>query len=365
MSKIRVLIVDDAVVVRKLVGEVLRGDPDIEVVGTAPNGRIALAKVEQVNPDLLILDVEMPELDGLQTLELLRKTHPKLPVIMFSTLTLRGAAATLDALALGANDYVTKPAKASGMTQAMQQIRVELIPKIKALCGRLAVPAVPPVKAVGAARPRRSTTVEIIAIGVSTGGPNALAKVLPALPMDLPVPIIIVQHLPPIFTRLLAERLNSQSKIGVREAVAGDVLQPGMAWIAPGDYHMGVIRQGDDVVVQLHQSPPENSCRPAADVLFRSAAETFGGGALGVVLTGMGKDGLRGSGAICDAGGSVLVQDEASSVVWGMPRFVAEAGLADQVLPLERIASELVSRVRRSSIMIRQPVRSVLTMRSL
>ena len=363
MRKIRVLIVDDAVVVRKMVSDVLAGDPALEVVGTAANGRIGLAKISQVNPDLVTLDVEMPEMNGLQTLVELRKSYPRLPVIMFSTLTARGAGTTLDALSLGASDYVTKPANVGGIAAGIRRIQEDLIPKIKALCMGVRGGERPSVSSVhplppengGLRRPGASShppirapkrQVDIVAIGVSTGGPNALAVLLPQLPADLPVPVVIVQHMPPMFTRLLAERLAVKSAIRISEGVSGALLQPGYAWIAPGDFHMVVVRDAAAMRLQMHQESPENSCRPAVDVLFRSVAQLYGAGALAVVLTGMGQDGLRGCEEIRETGGQVVVQDEASSVVWGMPGFVARAGLADKILPLEQLGSEIVRRVR-------------------
>lgn len=346
MTKIRVLIVDDSVVFRRMVAEELGADPAIEVVGTAANGRIALAKLPQVNPDLVILDVEMPELDGLATLKEIRKLHPKLPVIMFSALTERGASETLDALALGATDYFTKPTSAGGLDAALRVIRNELVPEVKAICQHRPAKELTPVGS-GMWQPAASTTpVELVAIGTSTGGPNALAEVFEGLPTDFPVPIVIVQHMPPMFTRLLAERLSAKSHIQVEEGRSGGVLRPGHAWIAPGDFHMITVRGGTQARVLIHQDPPENSCRPAVDVLFRSLAQTFGPATLAVVLTGMGSDGLRGCEAIRAAGGQVIAQDEATSVVWGMPGFVARAGLADRVLPLSLIAPEIVRRVR-------------------
>lgn len=357
MSTIRVLIVDDAVVIRRLVSDVLASDADIEVVGTAANGRIALQKIPQCNPDVVTMDVEMPDLNGIETVRELRKTWPKLPVIMFSTLTERGGVATLDALAAGASDYATKPANVGSVTAGLETVRQELIPKIKALAGRTRSTALPPrpPSARVAAVPASSATatpaspVEMLAIGVSTGGPNALAELIPALPGDLRVPVVIVQHMPPMFTRLLAERLNAQSPLTVVEGQAGMRLQPGWVYIAPGDYHMVVERKTMGAVLALNQAPPENSCRPAVDVLFRSVVEQYRNGVLGVILTGMGQDGLRGCELIRDAGGQVVVQDEASSVVWGMPGFVARAGLADRVLPLNMIAPELVRRVATSA----------------
>jgi two-component system chemotaxis response regulator CheB len=356
MPKIRILVVDDAVVIRRLVSEELNNDPELEVVGTAPNGKIALAKLPQLNPDLVILDVEMPEMDGLQTLAELRKTYPRLPVIMFSAHTERGAEATLDALALGATDYFTKPTSEGGLAASLEVIRRELVPAIKTLCASAARPARP------AERPRPAAvsstgqgprcvrrapgSVQVLAIGASTGGPNALAEVFAGLPADFPVPIVIVQHMPPMFTRLLAERLSARFPIRFQEGASGSVLRPGHAWIAPGDHHMIVVRDGTQVRLLVHQDPPENSCRPAVDVLFRSVASAFGAGTLAVVLTGMGQDGLRGCEAVREAGGQVLVQDEATSVVWGMPGYVARANLADRVLPLSVIGDEILKRVR-------------------
>lgn len=370
MAKIRVLVVDDSVVIRKLVTDALGNDADIEVVGTAANGRIALTKLPQLKPDLMTLDIEMPEMDGLQTLAAVRKTHPKLPVIMFSTLTQRGAAATLDALALGASDYVTKPSNVGSVTVGMQRIREELIPKVKTFCRHIwkgeevEIPAKtnllsrgmartphalsdPVVTGAPARRPVFATgeRIDVVAIGVSTGGPNALAVLFPQLPASLPVPIVLVQHMPPTFTRLLAERLAAKSALKVAEGKAGALLSPGQVWVAPGDFHMTVERDGAGVGLGMNQGPPENSCRPAVDVLFRSVARVFGPHVLGVVLTGMGQDGLRGCEAIKEAGGQVFIQDEASSVVWGMPGIVAKSGFADKILPLEQMGFEILHRV--------------------
>ena len=362
MPKIRILVVDDSVVVRRMVTNVLSDEPNIEVVGAAPNGRIALAKITQVNPDLIVLDVEMPEMDGLETLTAIRKSHPQLPVIMFSALTERGAVATLDALAFGANDYVTKPAQLGSKEAASQYIRQQLIPKIKVFCSpsvgnqtKLVRPFLhqtlprSQVKKRDWAKPTREGDrhpVEILAIGVSTGGPNALATLLSAFPANFPVPVVIVQHMPPVFTKRLAERLTAQGQIPVEEGKTGDLLQPGRAWLAPGDYHMIVERDGTQVQLRTHQAPAENSCRPAVDVLFRSVAKTYKDRVLAVVLTGMGQDGLHGCECIREVGGQVLVQDEASSVVWGMPGIVAHAGLATKILPLNQMANEIIRRVK-------------------
>ena len=362
----RVLITDDAVVVRRLVSDVLSAVPTIDVVGTAPNGRIALQKIPQVAPDIVILDVEMPEMDGIETLTAIRAEHPDLPVVMFSTLTERGAATTLEALMRGANDYVTKPANVGSVAEAMERVRAELVPRIHALCGldsrtlgraaspvrpvRVGVPsAAPSARPRPAVRPRTTSTparVDLVVVGVSTGGPNALAEIVPALPSDLPVPVVIVQHMPPMFTRLLAERLDTHSGLAVREAAGGEHLDPGQGWIAPGDRHLEVRADpagGARLVV--HDGPRENSCRPAVDVLFRSAAQVIGRHALGVVLTGMGHDGRRGSEDLVAEGAQVIVQDEVTSVVWGMPGAVAAEGLASAVVPLDRMAAAIVERV--------------------
>jgi two-component system chemotaxis response regulator CheB len=342
MGRARVLVVDDSTVIRRVVTGELSADPEIEVVGTAPNGRVALDKMTQVSPDLVILDIEMPEMDGLATLAELRKLYPRVPVVMFSALTERGATATLDALALGATDYFTKPV--GNLDESRRVIREELAPAIKALCAKRLPGPSSPWTPPQAPPPARGDRVDAVAIGVSTGGPNALADVFRSLPADLPVPILIVQHMPPMFTRLLAERLTAESAIPVEEATAGSVLAAGRAWIAPGGYHMTVVRSGYQVRTALDQTAPECSCRPAADPLFRSVAKAYGANCLAVVMTGMGQDGLRGCEVVRGAGGQVLAQDEATSIVWGMPGAVVRAGLADRVLPLSMIGGEIVRR---------------------
>jgi two-component system, chemotaxis family, protein-glutamate methylesterase/glutaminase len=344
MPKIRVLIVDDSVIVRSRVSKILSSDPELEVVGVAANGRIALAKISHVNPDVIILDIEMPEMDGLQTLLAIRQKYPRLPVIMYSTSTHRGAIATLEALSLGASDYATKPSNLGSVEAATQHIRDDLIPKIKVF-GAFFTPSVITHPVIFPVR-RDIQQVEVVAIGVSTGGPNALAVLLKEFPADLSVPILIVQHMPPMFTKLLAKQLASKCQIPVDEAVSGQILKPGHAWIAPGDFHLIVQRDKTGVRLVTHQAAPENSCRPSVDVLLRSVAQVYGGGAIAVILTGMGQDGLHGCECIREAGGQVLAQDKATSVVWGMPSFVVNAGLANQILPLNEIASEIMHRIR-------------------
>ncbi|MFQ5472910.1 MAG: chemotaxis response regulator protein-glutamate methylesterase [Dehalococcoidia bacterium] len=349
--RIRVLVVDDSVIVRKLVTEVLSSDPSIEVVGVAANGKIALDKISQLNPDLVTLDIEMPVMDGLRTLAEIRRERPALPVIMFSTLTERGASATLDALALGATDYVTKPSNTGTLAASLEQVRAELLPKVRCL-GLRVVPtgkhhARASTRIAPMRRSARLTRPDVVAIGVSTGGPNALAEVVPSLPGDLEAPVLIVQHMPPMFTRLLAERLNEVSEVEVEEAYDGAIVTNGRVWIAPGGHHMTVTREGTDVCVRLNQDPLENWCRPAVDVLFRSIIDVYGSPVLAVVLTGMGQDGLRGCEGIVEAGGEVLIQDEATSVVWGMPGAVSAAGLARRALPIAEIGKAIADEVRR------------------
>lgn len=351
MRPIRVLAVDDSALVRRLLVEALRAEPLLELVGTAAGGRIALAKLGSLAPDVVVLDIEMPDLDGLATLAELRRSHPRLPVVMFSALTERGAAATLDALAAGATDYVTKPTGAGGADSAVRAIRDQLVPKLRALGASGATPAAASARAAGLAaaatvrpRPAADGPVDAVVIGVSTGGPNALAQLVPLLPADLPVPVVVVQHMPPMFSRLLAERLDATASLCVAEGRAGAALARGQVWIAPGGLHLAVRRDGPQVRLSTDDGPLVNACRPSVDVLFAAAAQVWGRNVLAVVMTGMGADGLRGCRAVRDAGGQVVVQDEASSVTWGMPGAVASAGLADRVLPLAELAGEIVRR---------------------
>jgi two-component system chemotaxis response regulator CheB len=349
-NRIRVLIVDDSVVIRRLVSLALEEESAIEVVGAAANGAIALAKIPQVNPDAVTLDIEMPEMDGLEALRRVRKQYPDLRVIMFSTLTERGASATFEALALGADDYVTKAANVGSLGSSLISLREELIPKIKQffqLPGDLAPPpeAVTAVAPVPAPRPRTfpfPVRPRVLVIGVSTGGPTALGAIVGEFPVEFPLPILMVQHMPPVFTRLLAERLQDKCALRVEEAANGSVVEKGKILIAPGGYHMLVGNSGGQMHVTLDQTPPENSCRPAVDVMFRSVEEAYGGAVISVILTGMGYDGLRGVRALKASGAYVIAQDEASSVVWGMPGAVVEAGLADAVVPLDGVVAEIL-----------------------
>lgn len=346
-QRIRVLVVDDSVVIRRLVANALGEDPDLEVVGTASNGRLGLARMEQLNPDVVTLDIEMPEMTGLDMLRHF-PVGANVRVIMFSTLTEHGASATLEALSLGASDYVTKASNAGSLDQSMEALRAELIPKIKQFFRFEQEPASLP-RPRQAAVPAQLIPPKVVVIGVSTGGPAALAQVVPAFPADFPLPILVVQHMPPVFTRLLAERLNAASGLTVAEAVEGASMEPGSVWIAPGDYHVRVRSGGLRNTLMLDQGAPVNSCRPAVDVMFESVAEVYGGAVISVVLTGMGYDGLRGVRQLRAKGAWSIAQDEESSVVWGMPGAIVREGLASAIVPINQIASEVVSVVRRAN----------------
>ena len=344
-ERIRVMVVDDSVVIRRLVTQALEQDPMIEVVGTASNGVIGLQRIPQFNPDVITLDIEMPDMNGLEMLRRVRREYPQLRVIMFSTLTERGAAITLEALTLGADDYVAKASNEGSLDRSLARLREEMIPKIKQFfCMPAAKPAIAS-SARAAAPPLQGLKLrpKVLVIGVSTGGPSALGAILPSFPASFPLPILLVQHMPPLFTRLLAERLNATCQLKVEEASEGEPVEAGRILIAPGDFHMKVASTGGVTRVCLDQSPRQNSCRPAVDALFASVAESYGGAVLAVVLTGMGQDGLHGVKLLKGRGARVLVQDEASSVVWGMPGAVANAGLADRVLALDEVVTEILS----------------------
>lgn len=339
---IRVLVVDDSAVVRRLVTTSLSLDPEIEVVGTAVNGQEAIGRVDELQPDAVTLDIEMPVLDGLGALAAIRRRHPRLPIIMFSTLTEKGATKTLEALSLGASDFVTKPSNTTNMAESMASVREQLIPKMKALIGVRRVAAAAPAPPVRVAPPAPNRP-EVLLVGCSTGGPDALSRVLEDLPATLRVPVLVVQHMPPLFTAMFAERLDRVSPLSVREAGPGEVVRPGEVLVAPGGHHLLLQRSAGVVRTVIDDGPPENFCRPAVDTLFRSAAQVYGGNALALVLTGMGHDGLAGCRLLAEQGARIVVQDEDTSVVWGMPGAVAGAGLAHEVLPLDAIAGKLTA----------------------
>ena len=364
LKKGRILVVDDSTIARTTIEKIVTAEDDLEVVGKARDGRQALELADRVAPDIVTLDVEMPHLSGLETLKLLAARHPRVKVIMFSAHTAKGAAITMDCLLAGAADYIAKPSNMANREAAVDYIRDQLLPRIRALLldksPRRRTPppslrrpnAVPvslrkppvvvakPTPAVVVA-PAESCGIELLCIGSSTGGPDALARVLTTVRRPLPVPALITQHMPPTFTKALADRLSARTGHRVREAKGGELLEPGDIWVAPGDYHMVIEPRGTRLAIRLNQEAPENSCRPAVDTMLRSVAATVGAGALTVILTGMGSDGAIGCRLLRDKGARVIAQDEASSVVWGMPGAVTNAGLANQVLPVGRIGAAI------------------------
>lgn len=351
----KVLVVDDSAVARGMLTSIFEGESDFTVVGTASNGEIGLRKVNELSPDLVILDIEMPVMDGITALETLRKQHPKLPVIMFSTLTERGAEATVQALSRGAWDYAAKPGQTTSLAAAREAVRDELVAKARAIAAKVgrsplqrhslsgAAPTRPTAhpRPVPASNRKTSTTVDAVVLGSSTGGPVALEAVLTSIATPLRVPMFIVQHMPPKFTEALAERLNRKSASTVVEAQHGMRAEPGTVYIAPGGHHMVVNSRGGLATVEITDSQPVNSCRPSVDVLFESALKIYRGNMLGVMLTGMGADGAREAAEMAKLGSPFLAQDEASSIVWGMPGAVVDAGAASEVLPLQSIGPRI------------------------
>lgn len=411
----KVLVVDDSIVFRKILEEALNRQVGIRVVGTAKNGKEALQLIRTHRPHLVVLDVEMPEMNGLQTLDEIRRQKLNVGVIMFSSLTSEGARTTLEALSKGAFDFVPKPAGTGAFAESVKKIQEDLVPKIRvyAESQKIAIPK-PTAKIVTATQPsttapaahpapgktipapsepsktstgvssprktpaapqvarpvmsNRSTAapvssgnitaqatprpsriaatrtgqIEIVGIGVSTGGPNALNEVIPKLPANFNLPVLLVQHMPPVFTTQLANRLNEKSKVKVVEAQEGMKIEPGTVYLAPGDYHMEITVNGTERIISLNQKPPENSCRPAVDVLFRSISQVYGGRSLAVIMTGMGQDGFKGIQELKAKGAAIIAQNQETCVVWGMPKFVVESGLADRICPLNEIASAIV-----------------------
>ena len=340
MSRIKVLVVDDSALMRRLLVEFLTSDPQIEVVGSAPDPFVAREKIKQLNPDVLTLDVEMPRMDGLTFLENLMRLRP-MPVVMVSSLTERGAEITLQALELGAVDFVTKPK--IDLEAGIRQYADELIAKIKS-ASKARVRGINTLHA--APKPSTTkrlfrTTEKLIAIGSSTGGTEAIKDVLMGMPADAPA-IVIAQHIPAAFSGPFAQRMDRSCAMRVCEAQDGQQIVPGHVYIAPGDWHLRVVRDGARYVCRLDQSAPVNRHRPSVDVLMNSVAQNAGTNAVGAILTGMGDDGARGLLTMREAGCRTLVQDEASSVVWGMPGSAFKLGAAEQVLPLSRIAEALL-----------------------
>lgn len=370
----RVLVIDDSAVARGLMTRWIEEDQDLELVGAAVDGEQGIAKAKELKPDLIVLDVEMPKMDGLAALPILLKEVPSCKVLMASTLTRRGGEVTIRALSMGAADYAPKPQ--AGRLAGADQFRADLINKLKALAPR-PIPPIPsaqpsapkpvarklappgagakPVKRFHAPKakgpatrgtPRATGKPKIIAIGSSTGGPQALRDVVAAFTPDFGVPIVIAQHMPALFTKILAEHLSKAGKLPCKEAEDGERLQANKIYLAPGDFHLTVRKDAAGYYAALDQTPPINFCRPAVDPLFQSVSEATGGVAMGIILTGMGHDGRDGSRALRNAGGTILAQDEATSVVWGMPGAVAEAGLADEILPLAQVGPSIARRAK-------------------
>ena len=374
MEPLRVLVVDDTIVYRKIVSDVIAGIPGVTVVGTANNGKIALSRIRSLKPDLITLDVEMPEMNGLQVLEQLRHEHLETDTIMVSTLTVKGGEMTIKALELGAFDFIAKPMEGT-MAENMAAVTALLTPMVRtiqkkketrqrirerALSGKTAPlsdsprfqpSAIKPDARLAQMRqalsPSRSSS-EIIALGISTGGPNALARMMPMLPADINVPIVIVQHMPPLFTQSLANSLNAKCQISVREAKHGDILEPNVALIAPGGKQMRIAAHGDGKrrLVQITDDPPMNSCKPSADYLFFSVATHYVGRSTGVIMTGMGSDGSKGLKLMKGNGARIIAQNEETCTVFGMPKEPIESGIVDSVAPLDRIADEIVKTLR-------------------
>jgi two-component system chemotaxis response regulator CheB len=357
---IRVLVVDDSAVIRGLITRLLEADPELAVVGSVGNGQMAVGTCQRQAVDVVVLDIEMPVMDGLTALPQILAVAPDVKVIMASTLTQRNAQISLKALQAGAADYVAKPSS-SGEIQNAHEFRRELVEKVKALgaAGRKRraergepstrdLPFRPPANALKPLvkgdiklRPAAQRPPEIIAIGSSTGGPQALLAVLTKFPNSIRLPILITQHMPATFTSILAEHLARASGWPCAEAVDGEPVRANRIYVAPGDFHMKVAVEHGAKVIRLTKEPPENFCRPAVDPMFRSVSQAYGAGVLGVVLTGMGSDGAKGARAVVEAGGSVIAQDEATSVVWGMPGAAASAGVCSAVLPLPEITNYL------------------------
>ncbi|MFZ5564500.1 MAG: protein-glutamate methylesterase/protein-glutamine glutaminase [Thermodesulfobacteriota bacterium] len=375
-EKLRVLVVDDTILYRKIVSDALADIPNVEIVGTANNGKTALARILSLHPDLITLDVEMPSMDGIEVLEEIARMRIDVGVIMLSSLTYEGGELTVKALQLGAFDFIPKP-ELSSIADNRQYIRDHLYSILRSFSNRREIkrilsgkavfrretpdqPPAPGARSIVTAetvahrlekagrRPRRATGSRMVAIGISTGGPRALGTLIPMLPADLNVPIMIVQHMPPLFTQSLAKSLNAKASLFVKEAEPGEELTPNTVYIAPGGRHMKLASGAGKKMITITDDPPENSCRPSADYLFRSVAEHFGEAATGVIMTGMGSDGNRGLELMRQNNGFIIAQDEATCTVFGMPKWPIEADIVDVVAPLERIAGEIINSVRAS-----------------
>lgn len=348
MSKIRVMVVDDSALMRKLISEILMKDHELEVVATAMDGLFALKKIPQFTPDVITLDLDMPRMDGLTTLRYIVNDY-RVPVVLVSSLTTKGGDLTLEGLSIGAVDFVTKPQDA--ISAHLHEVAAELIEKVK-VASRVAVQKiisadkhVPCINPSVSSRSNSSGTPvkKIVAIGISTGGPNAISYFLPKIPADFPAPILIVQHMPEGFTEMFANRLNQVTRLRVKEARDGDQLSRGTALIAPGNKHLKITKIGPHCIAVLSSSPPVNGHRPSVDVLFDSVSQEYGADSIGVIMTGMGEDGARGLGRIKDCGGHTLAQDEQSCVVYGMPKAAIEMGHVHEVVSLTALPGKLLA----------------------
>ncbi len=372
-KKLRVLVVDDTIVYRKAVSDIITEIPGVELVGVAQNGKIALAKIQTLKPDVLTLDIEMPVMNGLELLAELRQQQSDVGAIMLSTVTTEGGSMTIKALELGAFDFILKPQTSSNFKASKDELRASLEPMLKSFARSRKFPLIPNQQFSRAKKttvkrnssptatekirtssspaakpfsPRRSKS-EIVAIGISTGGPNALTQMLPKLPGDLGVPILIVQHMPPVFTKSLANSLDKKCSLSVKEAVNGENIHPNVVYIAPGGSHMKLVASvdGENRKIKITDDPPENSCKPSVDYLFRSVADYYVGRTTAVIMTGMGSDGTKGLQSLKAQSAFIIGQDEASCIVYGMPKAPAELGYTDIVVPLQHIAEEIVKTI--------------------
>jgi two-component system chemotaxis response regulator CheB len=366
--KLRVLVVDDTILFRKVLSDALNSIPNVEVVGTAANGRIALQKIDELKPDLITLDIEMPGMNGLQVLEEIRKNGYNCGVIIVSSFTVQGGDYTIKALERGAFDFITKPTEGS-IEQNRTHVHDALVPPIRTFQRRREISSIlhgensiqKPVvskEMTTAMRPSRvvqngtikrnsTSKIEMILIGVSTGGPAALALLIPTIPVDINVPVIIIQHMPPLFTKSLAESLNNKSLIHVKEAEKDDILRPGVAYIAPGGKQMKIVLNNNQREIIINDDPPENNCKPSVDYTFRSIANNLQIKCISIILTGMGSDGTLGLRLLKRHGSYTIAQNEASCVVYGMPKAAVEANVVDEILPLEHIGSRITTLLRK------------------
>lgn len=343
--KLRALIVDDSLVARRMVAQVVTAQPDMEVAGQAESGSAALERVALDAPDVVILDLEMPGMHGIETLKALKKLHPSLPVLIFSSQTSKGAHATVDALLSGADDYALKPSTDGSAASNWEQGQRDLLLKLRSVAARADNMAQARARSGIQASLRVGLgtldSIKAVVIGTSVGGPEALAVMLPRLRAPSALPWFVVQHMPAGFTAALAQRLDGRCRLSVSEARHGQRVEPGTVLLAPGDFHMKLSGEHGPVSVLLDRWPLENGCRPSVNPLFRSAARVYGPGLLALVMTGMGSDGLDGARAVRDAGGHVWIQDEASATDWGMAGAISRAGLAERTIPLSALANSL------------------------